>query len=45
MTMIEYYSNELDLLELDCDTTATEFVNKFDSYVRKLDWKDLRMQL
>jgi hypothetical protein len=31
MTMIEYYSNKLDSLELHCDTTATEFVNKFDS--------------
>ena len=36
-TMIEYYSNKLDSLELDRDTTATEFVNKFDSYVRKLE--------
>jgi hypothetical protein len=36
-TMIEYYSNKLDSFEPDCNTTATEFVNKFDSYVRKLE--------
>lgn len=36
-TMAEHYYNKLDNLYLDNDTTATEFINKFDLYVRKIE--------
>jgi hypothetical protein len=35
--MADHYTNKLDILTLDNDTTATEFINSFDSYVRKIE--------
>ena len=36
-TMIDYYTGKLNALVLDRDTTATEFINNFCSYMRKLE--------
>lgn len=43
--MIEHYESKLRNLSLDNDTTATEFINHYEMYVRKLeklegDWSD-----
>ena len=35
--MLEHYSSKLEDLILDNDNTATEFINNFDLYVRKLE--------
>ena len=35
--MLEHYSTKLDALILDNDTTATEFINNFDPFVRKIE--------
>ena len=35
--MLEHYSTKLDALILDNDTTATEFINNFDLFVRKIE--------
>ena len=36
-TMVAHYEGKLDDLTLDNDTTATEFINSFELYVRKLE--------
>ena len=43
--MMEHYSSKLDALTLDNDTTATDFINDFDIYLRKIEkfdgaWSD-----
>ena len=40
LVMLECYSNKLSALVLDNDMTATEFINKFDIYVRKIETFD-----
>ena len=35
--MLEHWSTKLDNLELDDDTTATQFINSFEKFVRKLE--------
>ena len=35
--MLEHYSSKLDSLILDDDSTATEFINNFDIFVRKIE--------
>ena len=46
-TIIDYWDTKLQSLRLDVDTPATEFVNKFEIYVRKLEkyegqWSDFK---
>ena len=36
-TMVAHYEGKLEDLSLDTDTTATEFINNFELYVRKLE--------
>ena len=36
LRMLKYYKRKLSLLLLDMDTSATNFINHFERYVRKL---------
>ena len=38
--MLNHYSTKLDVLYLDDNTSATEFINKFDLYMRKIEKLD-----
>ena len=38
--MLNHYSTKLDALFLDDNTSATEYINKFDLYVRKIEKLD-----
>lgn len=35
--MVQHWETKLKALELDKDTSVTEFINYFEIYVRKLD--------
>lgn len=47
--MAAHYTKKLDALLLDNDSTATEFINSFESYVKKIEkfegtkWKESKI--